>query len=406
MSKVFVFSIPASGHVNPTLPLVKALVDLGEHVVYYCSDTFSDRIRNTGAEFRTLGTRHDTRVSDMPKNVFSIFRLGIEGSREVTPRVVREIERDKPDYVICDLMPVFGRVIRKTLKIPTVVSVPVFVLSDGMLRHLPLRLRAGLGLMAVSAPVDLLRFARAARWFQKRFGLKWSDLLSLDECYSEFNIVYTSTFFQSLPVPAGKHFQFIGPTIYADRESRDDLLNLPDHRKVLYISLGTAFGRRPLFYRLCFQAFGSTDLHVVLSVGSRIDPGDLGPIPTNFTVRSHVPQLHVLKNAAAFITHGGMNSTAEALMYNVPLVVFPQAVDQFLVALRIEELGAGIRLIDVTVPSLRRAVNRVMTETTFKHQAEIIADSFRRSGGAEAGARAILDAVGGQYFRHRGSGAR
>lgn len=42
-----------------------------------------------------------------------------------------------------------------------------------------------------------------------------------------------------------------------------------------------------------------------------------------------------------FLTHCGMNSTLEALYYEVPLVMFPQTAEQRAVAKRVEELGAG-----------------------------------------------------------------
>jgi hypothetical protein len=52
MSKILVFNVPAHGHVNPTLPVVRELVSRGEQVAYYLTDEFEPQIRHTGAEFR------------------------------------------------------------------------------------------------------------------------------------------------------------------------------------------------------------------------------------------------------------------------------------------------------------------------------------------------------------------
>jgi UDP:flavonoid glycosyltransferase YjiC (YdhE family) len=52
MSKVIFFNIPATGHVNPSIPLVKELVTRGERVIYYCTETYRAKIESTGAEFR------------------------------------------------------------------------------------------------------------------------------------------------------------------------------------------------------------------------------------------------------------------------------------------------------------------------------------------------------------------
>jgi UDP:flavonoid glycosyltransferase YjiC (YdhE family) len=48
-------SIPAHGHVNPTLPLVAELVRRGHRVTYFTSADFEPRIRRAGAVFHASG---------------------------------------------------------------------------------------------------------------------------------------------------------------------------------------------------------------------------------------------------------------------------------------------------------------------------------------------------------------
>jgi MGT family glycosyltransferase len=100
----------------------------------------------------------------------------------------------------------------------------------------------------------------------------------------------------------------------------------------------------------------------------------------------------VLKQAGLFITHGGMNSTSEALANGVPLLVFPQHGDQHLVAARVVELGAGLRLApsDISPEGLRTLAERVLEEPGFAAAARSIAASFAQGGGAGAAAEAIL----------------
>ena len=54
VSKILVFNVPAHGHVNPTLPVVRELVSRGEQIAYYLTDEFEPQIRQTGAEFRRI----------------------------------------------------------------------------------------------------------------------------------------------------------------------------------------------------------------------------------------------------------------------------------------------------------------------------------------------------------------
>jgi len=48
---IFFFSIPAHGHVNPTLPVVSELVSRGHAVRYYETPEFRERIEAAGAQF-------------------------------------------------------------------------------------------------------------------------------------------------------------------------------------------------------------------------------------------------------------------------------------------------------------------------------------------------------------------
>jgi MGT family glycosyltransferase len=139
-----------------------------------------------------------------------------------------------------------------------------------------------------------------------------------------------------------------------------------------------------------------------LSVGRRIAIDSLGTPPANVLVHAHVPQLDVLQRAAAFITHGGMNSVSESLFYGVPVVVIPQMSEQEIVGRRVEELGAGVFLAKehVTPESLRASVERVLESDRFRAQARAIGDSLSASGGAARAADAILKHGG--YLRGAG----
>ena len=51
MSKIAFFGIPAHGHTNPTLEVVKELVRRGHEVRYYSYDSLKEKIEATGAEY-------------------------------------------------------------------------------------------------------------------------------------------------------------------------------------------------------------------------------------------------------------------------------------------------------------------------------------------------------------------
>src|ERR1700731_584270 len=51
------------------------------------------------------------------------------------------------------------------------------------------------------------------------------------------------------------------------------------------------------------------EMQMVLSVGTNVDPSDLGPIAANTIVVRSAPQIELLKRAALCLTHAGLNTT-------------------------------------------------------------------------------------------------
>ena len=49
MSKIVFFSLPAHGHTNPTIEVVRELVNKGNEVIYYSFKEFKQKIEATGA---------------------------------------------------------------------------------------------------------------------------------------------------------------------------------------------------------------------------------------------------------------------------------------------------------------------------------------------------------------------
>jgi len=153
--------------------------------------------------------------------------------------------------------------------------------------------------------------------------------------------------------------------------------------------MGTILNKNLDFYQLCFEAFGDLPVNVVLSSGKYTDMEPLADqIPSNFIVMPYIAQLEMLQHTDVFITHAGMNSTSEALYYNVPLVMIPLTSDQPLVANRVQELGAGIALNNVAV--MREALLEVLSNPSYKQQACIIGESLRQAGGYKRAAEMIM----------------
>jgi UDP:flavonoid glycosyltransferase YjiC (YdhE family) len=97
--------------------------------------------------------------------------------------------------------------------------------------------------------------------------------------------------------------------------------------------------------------------------------------PPNVRVRDFIPQAQVLGHCDLVICHGGAGSVLDALSVGVPLLIAPQATDQFYNAQRVVAAGAGRRLhdADLTPASVRREVDLLLGHARYRDTAAAIA---------------------------------
>ncbi|TQK62009.1 MGT family glycosyltransferase [Brevibacillus sp. AG162] len=398
MARVLYVTIPAEGHVNPTLGLVKQLVGNGEEVVYMCSEEYRDRLAQTGAQFRAY--QLDEQVfRDLGFNPtefkhplhFTDFMLrGIIEPR--IPEILRQIQNESFDYLIFDsLFGWGGAILGEKLGIPTICSVTNLAFAE------PLSKIVEVFDASDAVDVDALyeRVTQTAQSIARVCNVAVPAIEDITRQYGDMKIVFTSREFQPDADKLDGSYIFTGPSI----TSRPDAPSFPfeklrsPHDKVVYISMGSILTKDVELYKLCFEAFQDIPAQFVLSCGKDTELESLGDnIPPNFIVEPYVPQLEVLQQADAFITHAGMNSTSEALYFHVPLVMIPLSSDQPIVAKRVEELGAGIMLDrgQLTPTALKDALLKVLNESTYKERAIQVGDSLRNAGGYQEAARRIM----------------
>ena len=160
--------------------------------------------------------------------------------------------------------------------------------------------------------------------------------------------------------------------------------------KLIYISMGTVNNDMMSFYKSCVSALANTDYQVIMSVGNLVTIGDFGKIPENISVFQYIDQIAVLEKADVFVSHCGMNSVSESLYFEVPLVMLPQTSEQKGVAERASQLGAGIKLDKSDGASVLSAINKILSDSTYKKNAKKIAEGFKNSSGAKGAADKII----------------
>ena len=385
MATIVFFCIPAHGHTNPTLNVVRELKARGHRVVYYSYDEFREKIEDAGAEFVSCNG-NDAQLNLTKEEGAKIgadlalsTRVLVDTTLSLDGPVCRDMERLKPDCIVADSMAVWGKAVAKKLGIPFVCSTTTFAFNKESAKIMPHSLRETLSMILSLGKVN----AQVKRLRQAGYPVKSVlDLIGSDE--SVPTVVYTSPLFQPCAETFPEHFAFVGPSI---RPARSQVAKTGE--KLVYISMGTVNNDMLPLYRACVQAVKGTLWQVILSVGDQVDREELGTLPDNVAVFSSVDQIAVLQKADVFLTHCGMNSASEGLYFGVPLVMLPQTSEQSGVAVRAEQLGAGLRLRKTTPDAIRTALEKAMDDPSYRENAEKIGASFRASGGAKAAADCI-----------------
>ncbi|WP_079911640.1 macrolide family glycosyltransferase [Paenibacillus sp. 32352] len=390
MARVLVVNAGSEGHINPTLGVVQELIRRGEEVVYFLSEPFRDLVEPTGAKVITLDNGKFIKAF-IAGGRSPWARVGglLRTADIVIPSLLQQIGEERFDYMIHDSMFGCGRLLAQILNLPAINSCTSFASQQNDFDKLQDRLT-----QQFPAEVN----DQAKQEFQQLVHKVQAEYpVQIHSAYEVFcnpapmTLVYTSKLFQPDGGSFDETYKFVGPSIVPRSQESFNFSNV-DKDRLIYISLGTVFNQAADFYKLCFAAFAGTNYSVIMSVGKQTRIEELGDIPANFIVRDYVPQLEILQHAQLFITHGGMNSTSEALYNSVPLIVLPQSADQPVIARRVAETGAGIQLNQesLTADELRGAAERVLKDGSFRKASEAIGESFRAAGGYRRAVEEIL----------------
>ena len=375
MAAIFFFSLPAHGHVNPTLPLVRELTSRGHRVLYYDVEAFREKIEAAGAQFVPIDAYMPPAPEDIDRRAGKDFASLIEMAADLTlslnERVAQDVAVHHPACVVGDSVCIWGKLLARRHGLPFICSTTTFAFNDQSARLMKRQPGEVLRML-----LGMPRMARKLRQLREH-GHDAPDVISLIGNDTKTpTIVYTSRLFQPMSETFGDSYAFVGPSVMQRYPRR------PHDRPLVYVSLGTVLNNAPDFYRSALQALSGMDCDAILSSGDAVDPAALGPVPGNVRIFPRVNQLEVLAGADVFLTHCGMNSVSESLLCGVPMVLFPQHGEENAVAIRCEQLGAGLRLKRPSASCIRSALEAVLGDDRYRRAAQTVAEDFARCGGA------------------------
>ncbi len=337
MPKGLFFSLPSISVVNTLMPVVEEASLRGNEMVCYNTEAFRPR-EETAFRFMAYpkGKGFGFEKMDVDISYFQFGEFLSDTAVAIMDFLIEEVEREKPDFILHSHLALWGKLVARYFGVPAVSLFSTFILDERIMVPFIRKLNTGSG-------ISLTNISQGRRFFEKLQSLHdrlgFGDRPDIWDIYvnrEKLNISFILGEFQPQRNILDETYHFVGPTFSTSRTSLK--------HNLIYVSLGTIFTRDIPFYRLCIEVLKKFSLPVIISIGDKIEVEELGDIPDHIRIETFSNQAAILKDAALFITHGGMASVHEAVYTSTPMIVIPAIPEQVVTAVSIETLGIGIQL--------------------------------------------------------------
>jgi UDP:flavonoid glycosyltransferase YjiC (YdhE family) len=358
---------PAVGHFFPLLPLARALRAQGHAVAFLTSSCLSAAVRAEGFELLPAGPsiealvpealrRHAT-LAALPPDQLTTMRAAIPLFADVRvdltlSEALVEAQLWRPDIIVSEHADFVG---------PLVAA----------------RLGAALATLGFGPghPAEwVVEAGEAVAPYYRELGLTPPADAGL------YGGLYLDTCPPALQAPQfarPARVQSLRPEPYGNAAAEWTFPGFGDRadRPLVLLTMGTIFGN-PAVFSAALTGLAALDVNVLVTVGPFGDPAAIAVDPTRVHVVRFVPLDRVLSRCALVVAHGGAGTTLATLSQGIPMVVIPQATDQFINAERAVATGAAVSLLptELDPESLRSAVERVWEDHRYADAAARIRD--------------------------------
>jgi UDP:flavonoid glycosyltransferase YjiC (YdhE family) len=385
MANIMFFPHPEYGHLNPPLRLGRALKRAGHRVYYIGLEDFRDYICSQGLEYISifqerfpsgfLRSRIKEKIAQDLDNLSLILAEATGRSGAPWQAVLGDIEVQ------------FAKILSRAF--------PDLLIIDFKLRDLTASLLARFRIPTAILSVTLIDL-RPTVWMksrQKQQGEGAFDeelagrIPELFICPKEFDF----------PFVARENRHYIEPCVELERKEPYAFpsYELRDNRPLIYCSLGSQpyqYPKSEALFRTVIEAMAARpQWQLVVAVGTHLDVKQFQDVPENVLVVNWAPQLKMLARAKMMITHGGLGTVKECILFAVPMIVFPCRWDQPHNAARVAYHGLGLRadIHQLSATGLGQLMDTIAGDPSFQRRVETMSKVFRESENSGIGVKTI-----------------
>ena len=175
----------------------------------------------------------------------------------------------------------------------------------------------------------------------------------------------------------------------------DSVKNRPEGSALIYLSLGSLGSADVDLMKRLVEVLGKTEHRFIVSKGPQHELYDLAD---NMIGAEFLPQTKIIPQVDLVITHGGNNTTTEALHFGKPMILLPLFWDQYDNAQRMDELGFGVRLATYafTDDDMFNALEKLLGDTSLMARLAEVSKQIQSRDGLQVGAD-VIESVGLQH---------
>ncbi|MFE6099625.1 glycosyltransferase [Streptomyces laurentii] len=350
---------------------------------------WKDFIRDTAPEFRK------PTIEQLETWVKPVWEELVAGVRYCEPHLRRIIERVRPDVIVEDNVVCFPALLTAGAPFVRIMSCN------------PLELRTDdvPPVFSGHPSADRTGWAEFREAYDRSHRALWEEFNAWvveqgAPALPELDFIHHCATNLYVYPEAADYARTLGPAWHrldSSVRETDETFELPAELRngdgaLIYFSLGSLGSADLGLMRRVIGVLAGTPHRYLVSKGPLHEEIEL---PPNMWGAEFLPQTSILPLVDLVITHGGNNTTTEALHFGKPMVLLPLFWDQYDNAQRMDELGFGVRLdtYRFTDGELKGTLERLLADDALRERLAGVGEEIRRRDGLRKAADLIEGAA-------------
>jgi len=286
----------------------------------------------------------------------------------------------RPDCLIYDFMAFAGRIHAARTNTPAIQSSPTFA-------HHP-------SMFDTDSASQEWRKAHidGSSIVAKFLQLHGVDAGSVPFHKEPLNIHYFPREFQPHHEQFGSEYFFAGRCAGEQARMGGVKLKLSEGGPTAFVSTSTTYPQGLSYMKMCIQSLREAGWHVIVLARKSGDAESISEFAPDVEIVRDVPHTEILPHSDLIVCQGGIVAQAEAMYHGVPVIITSHGNLEFeMQATVMERLGIAlhIRKEETSADAIKRAADRVLTDSTFKNRVREMQQIVQRAPGAEETANRI-----------------